>query len=113
MGRAERLSLSTERLVGRNGDRVGFLGPVVHAEPWQGPVSAQYVYLRQAHGAAAVACHFRCAGPREVHGAAAPDEYTAPGAGVDERSHVRGGGPRSDRKSTRLNSSHLVISYAV
>src|SRR2546426_8470646 len=26
---------------------------------------------------------------------------------------LAGGGPDSDRKSTRLNSSHLVISYAV
>src|SRR3989454_11238124 len=26
---------------------------------------------------------------------------------------VRTGGPEADRKSTRLNSSHLVISYAV
>src|SRR5256885_9074589 len=29
------------------------------------------------------------------------------------RAHVDGGAPRPDRKSTRLNSSHLVISYAV
>src|SRR5256885_13090295 len=36
-----------------------------------------------------------------------------PGAGAD-REEVRGHpGPEKDRKSTRLNSSHLVISYAV
>src|SRR5256885_9934104 len=39
-------------------------------------------------------------------------------AGVAHESHVYEGAPhsffdRSDRKSTRLNSSHLVISYAV
>src|SRR3712207_7254706 len=37
---------------------------------------------------------------------------------ADPRSHRRGGagrarGPRGDRKSTRLNSSHANISYAV
>src|SRR5256885_10246476 len=29
------------------------------------------------------------------------------------RNHAHGRGGRADRKSTRLNSSHLVISYAV
>src|SRR5690606_40852014 len=29
------------------------------------------------------------------------------------RAHARGGGPHGDRKSTRLNSSHVKISYAV
>src|SRR5260221_5268484 len=33
------------------------------------------------------------------------------GAALQERS--RASGPREDRKSTRLNSSHTVISYAV
>src|SRR5262245_64212539 len=37
-----------------------------------------------------------------------------PPAVGDPRGHVhRGGGRRADRKSTRLNSSHLGISYAV
>src|SRR5256885_12121142 len=30
-----------------------------------------------------------------------------------DRTDLGGGGPGPDRKSTRLNSSHLVISYAV
>src|SRR5256885_6522303 len=34
-------------------------------------------------------------------------------AGSDPLSQGGPGGQRSDRKSTRLNSSHLVISYAV
>src|SRR2546426_2180123 len=46
---------------------------------------------------------------------------TAPGQGRTERSPLRGERraeehrrrPNQDRKSTRLNSSHLVISYAV
>src|SRR2546426_7318692 len=33
--------------------------------------------------------------------------------GCDEAVRVRRGVPLADRKSTRLNSSHLVISYAV
>src|SRR5256885_5650379 len=51
-----------------------------------------------------------------VHGRA---EHTKPGAGAREE-NPRGNQPRpargvrrGDRKSTRLNSSHLVISYAV
>src|SRR5256885_15292302 len=32
---------------------------------------------------------------------------------LPDRCCATGGRPRSDRKSTRLNSSHLVISYAV
>src|SRR5256885_11742005 len=47
---------------------------------------------------------FRSAGAREPD--AGPRE---PGAGPREP----GPGSRKDRKSTRLNSSHLVISYAV
>src|SRR5256885_6448952 len=35
------------------------------------------------------------------------------GAGADVAGHVLGEQRREDRKSTRLNSSHLVISYAV
>src|SRR5256885_10299865 len=33
--------------------------------------------------------------------------------GVSEASQILVGGAKQDRKSTRLNSSHLVISYAV
>src|SRR5437762_1271752 len=33
--------------------------------------------------------------------------------GVGDPAHRRGGGERRDRKSTRLNSSHRCISYAV
>src|SRR5256885_8649869 len=43
-------------------------------------------------------------------------ERVAPADPVPEREHVRGIDPANmfpDRKSTRLNSSHLVISYAV
>src|SRR5256885_8976541 len=46
----------------------------------------------------AAACSTRLVAPRQLH--------DRPG-----RARVRAGGP--DRKSTRLNSSHLVISYAV
>src|SRR2546426_5643021 len=35
------------------------------------------------------------------------------GGGLDDGRRQAGGGPPPDRKSTRLNSSHLVISYAV
>src|SRR2546426_9135694 len=42
-----------------------------------------------------------------------PDR-TAPGPGDAVREpRARDAGPPGDRKSTRLNSSHLVISYAV
>src|SRR5437660_6244501 len=34
-------------------------------------------------------------------------------AGASCASHCRGDGETADRKSTRLNSSHVVISYAV
>src|SRR5256885_13108476 len=46
-----------------------------------------------------------------------PDVRHRPAAGGDgrdpRRGVRRGAGGRRDRKSTRLNSSHLVISYAV
>src|SRR4051812_49815587 len=35
------------------------------------------------------------------------------GGGVAQRRHGRRGGGAEDRKSTRLNSSHMSISYAV
>src|SRR5438034_8031426 len=37
----------------------------------------------------------------------------APGAGAPAEGRVRGRAGERDRKSTRLNSSHTVISYAV
>src|SRR5688500_19429927 len=40
--------------------------------------------------------------PPPAHGRVRPDHH-----------HLRAGGRAADRKSTRLNSSHLVISYAV
>src|SRR5256885_2933642 len=43
---------------------------------------------------------------RPVRRTLCEDDRRAEGPGADER-------PRADRKSTRLNSSHLVISYAV
>src|SRR5256885_8475825 len=66
---------------------------------------------------------FAACGPRG-HGRGARDRGSAnprppdhPGprlAGLDARAGEPGRGPpRRDRKSTRLNSSHLVISYAV
>src|SRR3989454_2076128 len=43
-----------------------------------------------------------------------PSRPCGPGAGADGLELPATGGPRQrDRKSTRLNSSHLVISYAV
>src|SRR5256885_8996377 len=47
----------------------------------------------------------RCALCRYRHKAHYPDTVVMPISGVSE--------PVGDRKSTRLNSSHLVISYAV
>src|SRR2546426_11684511 len=42
------------------------------------------------------------------------DRQSRPGDGRDRRrAHRYHHGPPGDRKSTRLNSSHLVISYAV
>src|SRR5256885_8585412 len=42
-----------------------------------------------------------------------PRLYACHGGTVARRPHHDGHGDRKDRKSTRLNSSHLVISYAV
>src|SRR3712207_9523294 len=45
------------------------------------------------------------------------DQHVDPAESLDRRRHrglgVRGGGDVEDRKSTRLNSSHANISYAV
>src|SRR2546426_3027625 len=56
----------------------------------------------------------RVLGARQEHGEAAPFSFArlgghAPAVGVHDAAHDR----QADRKSTRLNSSHLVISYAV
>src|SRR2546426_7826289 len=45
--------------------------------------------------------------PHQVHGERTPRTFCAPCALEPQD------GPPPDRKSTRLNSSHLVISYAV
>src|SRR5256885_10499597 len=54
---------------------------------------------------------------RQLLGVKAPPEKLAPTADLPRATAVRARAPagplRSDRKSTRLNSSHLVISYAV
>src|ERR1039457_168316 len=49
------------------------------------------------------------AGQRRVTG----DESGMPAHQLDQADAVRGRAGQADRKSTRLNSSHLVISYAV
>src|ERR1039457_1004469 len=53
--------------------------------------------------------------PRALGGVgAAADVVRWPATDFDTRAaHVRASLPATDRKSTRLNSSHLVISYAV
>src|SRR5256885_8908968 len=48
-----------------------------------------------------------------VLGKAQMQEFSALLAEIESRTDVRGVVLRRDRKSTRLNSSHLVISYAV
>src|SRR2546426_12827847 len=55
---------------------------------------------------------------RSVEPGGAVDRHDGRGVGDEplrQREHVAAGGARGaqDRKSTRLNSSHLVISYAV
>src|SRR5438132_7515908 len=46
--------------------------------------------------------------PERRHGERAPTRSAGAGLRADDD-----GGPSADRKSTRLNSSHTVISYAV
>src|SRR2546426_5810838 len=54
----------------------------------------------------------RRADPRAAH--RRPVELLLPALpGVGRGAHIDGVGAEADRKSTRLNSSHLVISYAV
>src|SRR3712207_8179894 len=43
----------------------------------------------------------------------AREDHAAPGGPALRAAHVRGDGDGVDRKSTRLNSSHANISYAV
>src|SRR5256885_11991602 len=52
------------------------------------------------------------AGDRTAVGSAAQETSELPGICAGEID-IDGGSDRTDRKSTRLNSSHLVISYAV
>src|SRR3712207_8769269 len=68
---------------------------------------------------------FRSGGAGEVHGAAGGGRWHGPGGGRRGRAvrgdggsgrggaRPRAGGAAADRKSTRLNSSHANISYAV
>src|SRR5437870_8518570 len=51
-------------------------------------------------------------GAQRVASRVVPDHRDQPALGADRR-HVRGDRGRRDRKSTRLNSSHVAISYAV
>src|SRR5258708_18206968 len=44
---------------------------------------------------------------------AAPSRMWSPDHGRRVADHIRDGAARADRKSTRLNSSHQIISYAV
>src|SRR5438477_8655215 len=57
---------------------------------------------------------FRSGTRRKRDGSRGPRCRTPPGrAAVAPEGRVRGEGIRGDRKSTRLNSSHMSISYAV
>src|SRR5256885_8123307 len=55
---------------------------------------------------------FRSRAARQQLKAMTPELQVTDDLGAQQAVHVRGGG-HLDRKSTRLNSSHLVISYAV
>src|SRR3712207_7392028 len=60
----------------------------------------------------------RCAGDHDGDPGSQPEDAFIRGQDVPHRLGVRtrrlrGGDPRTDRKSTRLNSSHANISYAV
>src|SRR5699024_11879200 len=52
-------------------------------------------------------------GEHDEHHAALVEEVDAVCLGGDSVPHAGGGGAVQDRKSTRLNSSHASISYAV
>src|SRR2546426_1197703 len=55
----------------------------------------------------------RVAGRQPPRGVGHPRVSQARGAGGEGALRARVAGEAADRKSTRLNSSHLVISYAV
>src|SRR5688572_32726239 len=58
--------------------------------------------------------HFAGPAPERFGGGEIPGHRIADGVRHFERQQLRGGGGcRADRKSTRLNSSHSQISYAV
>src|SRR2546426_6502412 len=56
---------------------------------------------------------FRSRVPRPPRGTGSPGRRAGPACGTRDRPPPRSDAGRPDRKSTRLNSSHLVISYAV
>ena len=97
-GRRERVSVSAERALGRDRVRRRVFGADLLAEPRQGSLPPQHVHVLEAHQPAAGADHVRCAGPREMHGAARGDQYAAASAGADERSDVRRGGAHAGAK---------------
>lgn len=69
-GRAEHISVPTGRDLGRDFARRNLLRAGVQRERGRGSVSPRDVLVLEAHGAADVAFHLRCAGPREVRGTA-------------------------------------------
>src|SRR2546426_5435234 len=65
------------------------------------------IYTLSLHDALPISsCRGRGSAPSSCRRSRRPPRRTSPGAGYRRRA-------RRDRKSTRLNSSHLVISYAV
>src|SRR5256885_5061536 len=70
------------------------------------PRSTLFPYTTLFRSCAAVQQHHRLPGARG-------QAETRRGAGRADRGNPRRAPVRADRKSTRLNSSHLVISYAV
>ncbi len=102
--RTERLPVSTGRVVGRDGVRRGILRAGVRTKSRQGSVPARHVHLLEAHRAAGVPGHLRCARSREVHGSSCADQHAAASARADERSDVcrsraRDGATRAARRS--------------
>src|SRR5256885_8669957 len=76
-----------------------------------------YTTLFRSEGGQALVGQHRVPAPLVV-GTALPAHptgllQTTDGVGHAARRRLRGSGQVADRKSTRLNSSHLVISYAV
>src|SRR2546430_8620210 len=65
------------------------------------------IYTLSLHDALPISAHLRAAGVRRRRGWSGRRSCATSGGRRDER------GARTDRKSTRLNSSHSQISYAV